>query len=204
MKLCGAIQSPFVRKCAIVLIEKGIPFESEMLIPLQKTPEHLAMHPLGKIPVLKDGDVVVPDSSVICLYLEKKHPSPPVYPADPAQYAAALFMEEYSDSKLAEIFGGLLFERFVKPTFLGGAPDEARVAGLLGQVPGVFDYLESKLPEGRDTLLPRFSVADAALAGQFATFAGSGVAIDAARWPRTARYAEALAARPSVKSASAD
>jgi glutathione S-transferase len=198
MKLCGASQSPFVRKVAIVLLEKGIPFESEMLVPLPKTPELFALHPLGKIPVLKDGDVVVPDSSVICLYLEKKHPARPAYPADPAEYAAALFMEEYSDAKLAEVFGGLLFERFVKPTFLGGSPDDGRVAKLLAEVPVVFDYLESRLPADRDTLLPRFSVADAALAGQFSTFAGCGVAIDAARWPRTFRYAEALAERPSV------
>jgi len=72
MKLYGASQSPFVRKAHIVLEEKGIPYETENLIPVLKTPELLALHPMGKIPVLRDGEVVVPDSSVICAYLEKK------------------------------------------------------------------------------------------------------------------------------------
>src|SRR5262249_18434378 len=72
MKLYGASLSPFVRKVRIILEEKGIPYETEELVPLPKTPALLAMHPLGKIPILCDGDVVVPDSSVICAYLEKK------------------------------------------------------------------------------------------------------------------------------------
>jgi glutathione S-transferase len=80
MKLYGTRQSPFDRKVLVVLVEKGIPYETEHLAPAPKTPELLALHPMGKIPILRDGDVVVPDSSVICAYLEKKHPAPALYP----------------------------------------------------------------------------------------------------------------------------
>ena len=90
MKLYGANGSPFFRKARVVLEEKGIPYETENLVPVPKTPELLAMHPLGKIPILRDGEVVVPDSSVICAYLEKKHPSPALYPADPADLTRPL------------------------------------------------------------------------------------------------------------------
>ena len=38
------------------------------------------MSPLGKIPALRDGDRAFSDSSVICEYLERLHPEPPVYP----------------------------------------------------------------------------------------------------------------------------
>ena len=48
--------SPFFRKCRIALEEKGIPYETERLIPVPKTPELLALHPMGKIPVLRDGE----------------------------------------------------------------------------------------------------------------------------------------------------
>jgi glutathione S-transferase len=204
MKLYGASQSPFVRKARIVLEEKGIPYETESLVPVPKTPELLALHPMGKIPILRDGDVVVPDSSVICAYLEKKHPSPALYPADPAEFARALFLEEYADTRVSEVLGGIAFERFVKPNILQQPADESRVRELLEHgMPPVMDYLESQLPGDRDTVLARFSIADAALGPQLAFLTAAGVEIDARRWPRTARYYRALLARPSFKTAMA-
>jgi len=200
MKLYGATPSPFFRKCRVVLEEKGISYETENIIPVPKTAELLALNPIGKIPILRDGDVVVPDSSVICLYLEKKYPLPSVYPSDPAEYARALFLEEYADTKLAEVLGGIFFERFVKPNVLKQTPDEARVQGLLErEVPPVMAYVESQVPKERETLLSRFSIADAALGGQLGSLSFAGVEIDAARWPRTARYYRALLSRPSFK-----
>jgi glutathione S-transferase len=202
MKLYGGSGSPFFVKCRVVLEEKSIPHETEMLVPVPKTPELLALNPIGKIPILRDGDVVVPDSSVICAYLEKKYPSPAVYPSDPAELAKALFLEEYADTRLAEPILGVVFERFVKPHVMGQASDEARVSSCLTRdLPPALDYLESQLSPDRDTLLDRFSIADAALGGQLAALIGVGEDIDARRWPRTAQYARALRARPSFETA---
>jgi len=202
MKLYGANGSPFFRKARVVLEEKGLSYQTENLIPVPKTPALLAMNPLGKIPILRDGEVVVPDSSVICAYLEKKHPAPALYPAEPAEYARALFLEEYADTGMAAVLGEILFERVVKRFVLQQATDEARVAELIANaLPPVLDYLESQIPADRDTVLPRFSIADAAIGAQLGSMTLSGVALDAGRWPRTARYYEALLARPSFKTA---
>jgi glutathione S-transferase len=204
MKLYGASQSPFVRKARIVLEEKGIPYETENLIPVPKTPELLALHPMGKIPILRDGEVVVPDSSVICAYLEKKHPSPALYPGDPADLAKALFLEEYADTRMFEVLGPILFERVVKRFVFQQEPDEARVADLLArELPPVLDYLEFQVPGDRDSVLARFGIADAALGAQLGSLTSGGIEIDARRWPRTARYYRALLARPSFKTAMA-
>lgn len=201
MQLYGVPQSPFVRKVRIVLEEKGIPCESVWLLPQPKTPELLALHPMGKIPVLRDGEVVVPDSSVICAYLERTHPLPALYPAEPADLAKALFLEEYADTRLAESTLAILFERVVKPSVLGQTPDEARVRQLIEHMPPTLDYLESHLPGERDHVLARFSIADVALGTQLACFAASRVELDARRWPRVAGYYRALCARPSFKTA---
>ena len=67
----------------------------------------------------------------------------------------------------------------------------------------MLDYLESQLPDGRDTVLARFSIADAAVGAQLGSLTLSGVEIDARRWPRTASYYRALLARPSFKTAMA-
>ena len=204
MKLYGANGSPFFRKARVVLEEKGLPYQTENLVPIPKTPALLALHPMGKIPILRDGEVVVPDSSVICLYLEKKHPTPALYPSDPAEYARALFLEEYADTRMQEVLGGVLFERVIKPSVFQQPGDEKRVQDLLANgVPAVLDYVESQLSGDRDTMFARFTVADAALGAQLGSLALASVEIDGRRWPRTARYAAALFARPSFKTAMA-
>ena len=206
MKLYGVGGSPFVRKARVVLEEKGIPYETEPMVSVSpKTPELLALHPLGKIPVLRDGEVVVPDSSVICAYLEKKHPSPALYPDDPAHLAKALFLEEYADTRLFEVLRPILFERLMKRFVLQQEPDEARVAELLArELPPVLDYLESQAPGDRASVLVRFSIADAALGAQLAPLTLAGIEIDTRRWPRTASYYRALLARPSFETAMAE
>jgi glutathione S-transferase len=171
------------------------------------------------MPVLRDGEVVVPDSSVICAYLEKKHPSPALYPDAPADFARALFLEEYADTQMSEGMGAIVLERIVKPNFLKQPTDVPRLQQLLhsastrwfgkpssaaGQaVPSVMDYLESQLPGDRDTVLARFSIADVALGAHLGWLAPAGFELDARRWPRTARYYQALLARPSFKTAMA-
>ena len=203
MKLYGVKGSPFVRKALVALEEKGLSYELEVMVSVTpKPPELLKLHPLGKIPILRDGDVVVPDSSVICAYLEKKYPAPALYPADPADFARALFLEEYADTALFAVLSPVLFERVVKRFVFKQEPDEARVAEQLDhQLPPLMDYLESQLPADQGTLLARFSIADAALGAQLGTLTLSGVALDAARWPRTARYYELLTKRPSFVAA---
>src|SRR5262245_57541713 len=209
MKLYGVPQSPFVQKARIALEEKGLPYTLEGPAP--------ALHPLGKMPTLADGELVICDSSVICAYLEKTHPSPALYPEAPADYARALFLEEYADARMAEGMGPIVLERIVKPQMLGQPTDEAKLreyqaeaaarwfgpaSSATGQpIPAVLDYLEAQLPTDRDTVLPRFSIADIALGAHLGWLAAAGLALDAKRWPRTARYAAALSARPSFKTA---
>jgi glutathione S-transferase len=212
--LYGAALSPFVRKVRIVLSEKNVPYDFQSTVPIP--PEVLALHPQRKMPILRDGEVLVPDSSVICAYLEKTHPRPALYPDDPAELARALYLEEYADAHMPEGMGPIVFEKFVKPNILKQPTDAARLAELVAaaterwfgaptsagghRMPSVCDYLESQLPADRDTVLPRFSIADVALGAHFGWLAPAGFAIDEARWPRTAHYARAVADRPSFKS----
>ena len=84
----------------------------------------------------------------------------------------------------------------------GRGADESRVAELLERaVPPVLDYLESQIPGNRETVLGRFSIADAALGAQLGNLSFAGIEIDAKRWPATAGYYRGLLARPSFKTA---
>ncbi len=48
----------------------------------QKSPEHLAMNPLGTVPVLQDGEVTIYDSQAILVYLARKHGGEDWLPTD--------------------------------------------------------------------------------------------------------------------------
>ncbi|MFP6562211.1 glutathione S-transferase family protein [Paraburkholderia sp. B3] len=47
-----------------------------------KQPEFLRINPAGKVPVLVDGDLVIPESAAIVLYLAEKYPEKALLPVD--------------------------------------------------------------------------------------------------------------------------
>jgi glutathione S-transferase len=169
-------------------------------MPFGQTEEYLKKSPLGKIPCYEDGSFVLPDSSCIIAYLERVHPKPALYPADPEQFGRALWYEEYGDSKLIETVGPIFFERFVKKNILKQEPDEEKVKQKLTvDVPPVFDYLDGEIGDREALVGSHFSIADIALASPFVNFHHAGETIDEGRWPHLARYVANIHARPSFK-----
>lgn len=198
----GGSISPFVRKVRIVLTEKGLDYQLEQVNPFTPPPEFLAISPLKRIPVLRDTDQAepntLPDSSVICDYLEHKYPNPALYPAPAFERARALWFEEFADSAVAETIGrGLFFERIVK-RMLRQEPDEAVCTKTLTQkIPPLFDYLERELGPREFLAADSFSIADIAVGSMFVNFAHAGEVPSDARWPRLAAYIARIHARPS-------
>jgi glutathione S-transferase len=200
-KLWGASASPFVRKVRVLLAEKKIPHEREDLIPINVSPEYRKISPLGKIPAWQDGDRTIADSSVICAYLERTHPEPRLYPADPYEYARALWFEEYGDTALVGVIGPkIFFQKFIAPRFFNQPTDEAVVRKAIDEeLPPLFDYLESQLGGGDAIVGGRFSIADIGLGTPFVNLRHAGVGVDATRWPKLASYVAGLHERPSFK-----
>jgi len=83
MILYGSTLSPYVRKVAAYLGEKGIDFELKPTGIGDPDPEFRAASPFGKMPALVDGGYSLADSSAIIHYIEAKHPDPELIPADP-------------------------------------------------------------------------------------------------------------------------
>jgi len=198
----GGALSPFVRKVRVVLAEKGVEYTLDSVNPFAPPPEFLAISPLKRIPVLRDTDLpepnTLPDSSVICDYLEHKYPRPALYPADPFPRARALWFEEYADSLMAQCIGaGLFFERIVKK-LIGQAPDESIPQKTLAEkLPPVFDYLETEIGGNEFMVGGAFSIADISVTTMLVNFLHSGEEMDKARWPGLAAYMTRIHARPS-------
>ena len=109
LTVIGGNVSPFVRKVRVFCAEKGIDYDLEPVNPFAAPDDFREISPLGRIPVLRDGELHVPDSSVICVYLERKHPEPALYPDDTAELARTLWLEEYMDDGVIPKAAGRVF-----------------------------------------------------------------------------------------------
>jgi glutathione S-transferase len=81
--LWGRTNSMNVQKVLWVLDALGLPYQridAGMQFGVNNTPEYLAMNPNGKIPLLKDGDFTIWESSAICRYLCNQYQSQALYP----------------------------------------------------------------------------------------------------------------------------
>ncbi len=198
--LHGVNLSPFVRKVRMALAEKGIAYDNEQVVPFGQTAEFKKLSPLGKIPVWQDGNLVLPDSSVIIDYLERIEPSPPLYPSDPAQRGRALWYEEYGDTAVTSTLTTVFFQRFVRKNIFQQEADEEIVKNSLdNQVPPVFDYLEGEIGDNEYLVGGRFSVGDIGVTTSVVNFRLAGESIDADRWPKLAAYVERVFSRPAIK-----
>jgi glutathione S-transferase len=82
MKLYGALASLYVARVVLAAKAKGVDLVPEMPPGGMKSPEHLAMNPLGKIPALDDGGKCVVESEVIVEYLDETLPGRKLLPGD--------------------------------------------------------------------------------------------------------------------------
>jgi glutathione S-transferase len=89
--LAGFVISNFYNKAKMALLEKGVPFEEEVVKVPTTDAAVLACSPLGKIPFIRTPQGALCESQAILEYLEAAHPNPPLLPADP--FAAAKVRE---------------------------------------------------------------------------------------------------------------
>jgi glutathione S-transferase len=189
-KLC-----PFVQRAVIVAAEKDIPV-TRVDIDLANKPDwFLALSPTGKVPVLEvtddDGSVhVLFESAVIAEYLDEIA-GRPLLPSEPLPRARQRAWVEFASATLGDI---------VK---LYSAPDAAAFDGAVEGLRGRLGQLQQNL-SGPWFAGSQFGLVDAAFAPVFRYFdvfeerAGVGLRDG---FPKLARWAQGLAARPSVRGA---
>src|ERR1700730_446513 len=74
--------SPFAWRVLLTAEVKGIPYEGKLLEASKgelKTPAFLAINPLGRVPAIRDGNFTLHESLAIMVYLDRKHPNPPLF-----------------------------------------------------------------------------------------------------------------------------
>jgi glutathione S-transferase len=198
----GVPFSAHARKVIITALEKGLPYQLIPVVPLAPPQGWEELSPLGLIPVVQDGDTTLADSSVIGLYLEKKYPDRPFYPADPALFGRALWIEEFVDGGLAtHVLRGVLMQKVFAPKFLNQPPDQVLIDKSVNElIPPRLAYLEKSL-SGNWFAGTNFTIGDVAVASILLNYHYAGLELDAVRYPRLRAFLERVLKRDSFRRA---
>lgn len=182
---------PYVQRAAIVLAEKEVPFE-RINVDLANKPEWFkAISPTGKVPLLKVGDEVLFESSVIVEYLEETQPKP-LHPPVPLSKARHRAWMEFGSAILADIWT------------LETTPDEKTFHAKAKLLKEKFTKLEKALNAGPYFAGEKFSIVDAVFAPVFRYFDVFDRILDLGVFdglPKVQAWRKALASRPSVANA---
>jgi glutathione S-transferase len=111
LTLYDAARCPYCARVRILLVEKGVPYET-VEVDLDDRPGWIyGKNVTGRVPVLEEDEgLVLPESRVIMEYLEERFPEPSLWPADAAARALArLLLERFDD--LSDPYYDLLKDR---------------------------------------------------------------------------------------------
>jgi glutathione S-transferase len=179
-----------------LLNELDIPFELvEMPFDLKvlRAPEYLAVHPLGRIPALRDGDVGMFESGAICEYLSEKYDTKGLHrPVGHPERAQYLQFIHFAETMI--VHAASLVQQWV---FISAEERSPAVIKLESRRIGkALDFLEGILSK-QDWLLPSgFSSADTSV-GFSVYFVTAFVSLDA--HPACEAYRQRIMARPAFK-----
>lgn len=199
IQIIGSPVSPFVRKVLAVMALKGVAFEIDPIVAFYTDEAFLKLNPLRRIPVLIEGETIIVDSSVIAAYLEDKFPSPSILPLSPADRAQARWLEEFADTRLADIFLWRCFNAVIlKPGVWGEERDlETYRQTLAGPVVEVMDYLETVAP-AEGFLFGEIGLGDIAVAVMFRNMRYARWTPDENRWPKAAGWIARCESHPAM------
>jgi len=157
-EIIGSTRSSFTRVVRMVCEEKGIdhvPTEAEL-----GAPEIFAIHPFGRMPVLRHDDFTLCESRAIATYLDRAFPGPALI-SRPARLAA---LTEQWTSLISTMMDPTLVRTYL-PAYAfsqtaDGKPDRARIDAVLPKVREQLALLDSAVAKTGYLVGDSFTLAD--------------------------------------------
>jgi glutathione S-transferase len=197
--------SPYSRKARLVLTEKRLPFELRVEKVWERRPEYLELHPACTVPTLiEDNGLAIPDSSVICEYLDEAYPDIPLLGHTLAERVEVRRLVLWFDEKFAaDVTRNLLGEKYMKRISGRGHPDAAALRAGYANLRHHLEYL-GWLAETRRWLAgASISLADFAAASHISALDFMGD-IDWKISPPVREWYARMKSRPSFRALLAD
>lgn len=193
-----AFPTPNSIKVPILLEELGLPYAYHPVnvrAGEQKTPEHLARNPNGKVPVIVDREgpggapLTVVESAAILIYLAEKGGR--FIPADPVARVRSFEWLMFQAAGLGPMFGQSGY-------FLKLAPEKipAAIERFHGEARRNMRVLDGRLAEAEWLAGSEYSIADMATFGWI--WRRGFAEVDFSEAPNVERWFAAVSARPAV------
>jgi len=161
-EIIGVPQSNFTRAVLMVCKEKAIAYDHYPLPP--HSPEVNAIHPLGKIPVLRHGDITLGESMAIVAYLDSLSPETPMGTA--STRAQTGMIEQWVSivmTAVDPIFIRQYAFAYLFPKTPDGSVNRTEVEAALPALTKMIDVINSALASKDFLAAERFTFADALL-----------------------------------------
>ncbi len=200
MKLYFAPGSRAVR-VAWLMEELGLSYEIERFELGQKEmrgPDYLAIHPMGRVPALEDGEITLFESGAIVQYILAKYGDGRLQPlVDDPEFANYLQWLHYAEGMIMPPMNSIVVETILLPPERRSEQHAKRSTKLLGQML----HAVNQHMEGRDYLARDFTAADV-MTGH-AVIMASRFGADLDDKPNLPPYIERLTNRPAFQAAEA-
>jgi glutathione S-transferase len=183
--------SSYCWKALIALWEKEISFDYRQLTPEapENWPRMLELWPIGKFPVLVDGDRVLGEATVIIEYLDRLAPEPSMIGSDPIE---ARLMDRIFDNHVMNVMQVVVNEHLFRPDALR----EGDIADAEARLDKIYAWLDERLAGREWAAGDAFGLADCA--GAPSLFYADWVRPIPDRLHHLKSYRARVLARPSV------
>lgn len=188
-------------KILVTAEEAGADYTLHMLDPQQgqhKAPEHIARHPLGKVPAIEIEGQPYFESNAICRYIAEKY-SPALYGETPEQRILVNQWMDFMALHVGRWLQTVFFEEKIGPAYFQTKTNPEAIAEAVNFLGEQLPVLEKQLQRHEYLAGSSPTIADFAAAAYFETVEFSSV--DISVYPAISAWLEKIYARASYRKA---
>jgi glutathione S-transferase len=198
LEIIGIPQSTYVRVVRIACAEKGVDYALHPAMP--HSDEVNALHPLGKVPAMRHGDVRLCESKAICTYIDRSFDGPALTPADPVKAGETEQWVSLVNTAIDPVMIRQYLLAYIFPKGADGKPDRQAIDAALPTMERQIALLDSAVAATGHLVGDSFTLADMNLIPILhyikQTPEGGAMLKNA---PNLSAYFERHSQRPSVK-----
>jgi glutathione S-transferase len=157
-EIIGSLRSSYTRVVRMVCEEKGI--EHVLTETQLGAPEIRAIHPFGKMPVLRHGDFTLCESKAIASYLDRSFPGRELIPSDPRLAALTEQWVSLVNAVLDPTLVRSYLLAYAFPRTADGKPDRKIIDAVLPAVREQLALLEQAVTKTGYLVGEHFTLAD--------------------------------------------
>ena len=157
-EILGSERSGYTRVVRMVCEEKGIDYVLTDT-PLG-APELRAVHPFGRMPVLRHGDFVLCESKAIATYLDRAFDGPELIPAEARLAAQVEQWVSLVNTAIDPLLVRTYLFAYIAPNGADGKPDRDAIEAMMPRVREHLSLLERTVADSEYLVGDRFTLAD--------------------------------------------